>query len=652
KVFRGGIQQRLRAAGADRPAPYQEGIATDSESDGDEDDGGDDGGPPDHDPDLMKSLCPKSCLGRELLELFAWGNMSPQLLQKLADAARKDMVTTLEEEHGVSASAAASPSCLQELTMLASIGSFGKFSNKCYSDLMRKVEPRMCMAETYKAKLCFANPPGEHTQELLLPHELFACMYEDHGEAFVRNVCGDEETRLGFWDRMRTVPHPAWEGHPVQTRDLKGAIPIAVHGDEVPIAGIGKQWSKKLLNVSWSSLLGESSTKSTQYWCFGLIEKTGIKEGPKATMQQLWKIFAWSLTALWLGYWPTRDHEGRRFPAGSIQAERAGQALAGGFYGVLWSLIGDLDYFTQILQLPNYNNATMPCPLCRASLSGNLTWSNFSSTAPWRATMWRPHTWHLWPDRSRNPVFSIPGVSSLQIALDYMHSKYLGTDQFQFGSVLSLLVYDVMDEGSPELNLAACWRFMREYYRIHQTAVRFRSMSRLTMFTRRSGGPKLRGKAAEIRYFGEVLLALWTTYCNDELLVHKQVTLLLKRNVFMERMITEHQSDLFLDDGPAALFQQACADMLVLHGELALHFSAEGMQYFALTSKAHMLQHACDLSRCLSPRTVWCFIGEDLQQKLQRVASMSLKGNVGPNAINKMFRRYRLGLNLIFEASS
>ncbi|CAE7343817.1 unnamed protein product [Symbiodinium sp. CCMP2592] len=491
--------------------------------------------------------------------------MSPQLLQKFADAARKDVLTTLQEEHGVS-----------ELTVLASIGSFGKFSGKCYGDLMRKVDPRINMADSYKAKLSFANPPGEHTQELLLPHELFNSMYENHGEAFVRNVCGDEEARMEFWDRMRTVPHPAWEGHPVQARDLRGAIPLAVHGDEVPIAGIGKQWSKKLLNVSWSSLLGETSTKSIQYWAFGLIEKTGIKDGPRATMQQLWKIFAWSLTALWHGYWPTRDHEGRRFPEGTVQAERAGSALANGFYGVVWSLIGDLDYFTQILQLPNYNNASMPCPLCKANLSGDLTWSNFGSTAPWRASLWRPHTWHAWADRSRNPIFSIPGVSALQIACDYMHSKYLGTDQVQFGSVLSLLCYDVMLEGSPELNLAACWRFIREFCRVHQTPVRYRSMGRLTIFTRRTGGPKLRGKAGELRYFGEVLLALWTTYCNDELLIHKQVTLLLKQNVFMERMLTEHKGELFFDDGTAALFQQACSDMLLVHSQLALHFASEG----------------------------------------------------------------------------
>ncbi|CAE7805372.1 unnamed protein product [Symbiodinium sp. CCMP2592] len=150
------------------------------------------------------------------------------------------------------------------------------------------------------------------------------------------------------------------------------------------------------------------------------------------------------------------------------------------------------------------------------------------------------------------------------------------------------------------------------------------------MFVRKTGGPKLRGKAGELRYFGEVLLALWTTYCSNELELHKKITLLLKSNVFMERKLTETKGQTSMEDEDADEFNQACSDMLVLQSDLARHFAEHGKLYFTLTSKAHQLQH------------VWAFVGEDLQQKVQRLASMSLKGNVGPYAVNKMLRRYRL----------
>ncbi|CAE7344671.1 unnamed protein product [Symbiodinium sp. CCMP2592] len=452
--------------------------------------------------------------------------MSPQLLQSLAEAARQDIHSTLQE-HGEEPTSSTSQ-CLRDITQLASIGSYGKFSNKCYSDLMRRVEPNIAVAETYKTKLHFANPAGEHTQEVLLPHELFASMFEHENEAFFRNVASDEGTRTKFWDRMRSHSHPAWENHPLLHRNIKKAIPISVHGDEVPIAGIGKQWSKKLVNVSWASLLGKTETKSTQFWSMGLVEKTDVKNGPYATMRNLWKILAWSFTALWSGLWPLTDHEGNRL--GLHGEERCGDQM--------------------------------------------------------------------------------PGM--------------LGLDE-------------VMNEGSPEDNLAACWRFIREYYRMHQTAVRFRSMSRLTMFVRKTGGPKLRGKAGELRYFGEVLLALWTTYCSNELELHKKITLLLKSNVFMERKLTETKGQTSMEDEDADELNQACSDMLVLQSDLARHFAEHGKLYFTLTSKAHQLQH------------VWAFVGEDLQQKVQRLASMSLKGNVGPYAVNKMLRRYRLALSMIWR---
>ncbi|CAE7571096.1 pfh1 [Symbiodinium natans] len=153
--------------------------------------------------------------------------------------------------------------------------------------------------------------------------------------------------------------------------------------------------------------------------------------------------------------------------------------------------------------------------------------------------MWTPETWHAWEGKSTNPLFQeVPGMSVLQVCCDYMHSKYLE----------------------------------RTWW----------SLTRLTMFVRKSGGPKLRGKAAEIRHFAEVLLSLWQSHCDNTQLVHRQITLLLKKNVMMERLMTEHHDKLFFEDDEARAFEQACSDMLLLHADLAKYYAGLGKQYFFL----------------------------------------------------------------------
>lgn len=57
-------------------------------------------------------------------------------------------------------------------------------------------------------------------------------------------------------------------------------------------------------------------------------------------------------------------------------ALQAGRQLAGGYCGVLWGFIGDLDYLVAILKLPNFNSSR-PCSLCRCSLSGANSWNDF-----------------------------------------------------------------------------------------------------------------------------------------------------------------------------------------------------------------------------------------------------------------------------------
>jgi hypothetical protein len=53
-------------------------------------------------------------------------------------------------------------------------------------------------------------------------------------------------------------------------------------------------------------------------------------------------------------------------------------------------------------------------------------------------------------------LFSLPGVTALAVAYDYMHCKYLGVDGYLFGSVFWLLCFQILP-GTPKENLAQVW---------------------------------------------------------------------------------------------------------------------------------------------------------------------------------------------------
>ena len=290
---------------------------------------------------------------------------------------------------------------------------------------------------------------------------------------------------------------------------------------------------------------------------------------------------------------------------GSFESHMAGRPLADGWFGCLWALIGDLEYLSSILNLPSHNNAKNCCALCKASLTGSNTWSDFRPTASWRAHQWTYETWRSWPGRSRNRLFTLPGVSALNIHLDWMHSKYLGIDQFTFGSCMALLTCTGMVPGGSEQQaLDTCWEFIQGFYKEHRTQVRFGYVNRLSMFLRQSGCPKMRGKAAEIKYFVYPLLALWQAFMNPALKVHKQIRLMLEANAHLEDLLTEYEQDVAFPPPVADDFENTCCTMLCLHGQVAAHFAEEGMDLFNLTAKSHMVQHISLLARCISPRQV------------------------------------------------
>ena len=244
------------------------------------------------------------------------------------------------------------------------------------------------------------------------------------------------------------------------------AIPVAVHGDEVPVLGKGKCWCKSSLNFAWYGLLAFVSTGLTTadyvFWIWGAFDAYLEADGSQDTVDEFLKILCWSLLALYTGNWPQTDHRGiehltcyysawlfcfvdnsfsyfsyaakpiclYRYLSGTREANLAGSHLADGFFAVLWCIAGDMDYFAKTLSLPRWSLAVGCCALCQCTKNGPHTWQDNRVNAPWTQTLWTALAWRTYANRSRNRLFSLPGVTGLTVALDYMHCKYLGSDQY------------------------------------------------------------------------------------------------------------------------------------------------------------------------------------------------------------------------------
>ena len=86
----------------------------------------------------------------------------------------------------------------------------------------------------------------------------------------------------------------------------------------------------------------------------------------------------------------------------------------------------------------------------------------------------------------------------MNVMLGYLHLKYLGIDMYHYGGIFWLLVCRILP-GAPFADLQTCWENMKYWYAKLGTKNRYHYFHRLTMFVRKSGPPRLRGRGAEVQ---------------------------------------------------------------------------------------------------------------------------------------------------------
>lgn len=199
-----------------------------------------------------------SRLADYLAHQWSWGYMPAQTIQKLACLALEDMAA---------AGVGQPPSKLQAL---ASIGSFGAHSNNCHRDITNLLLKDTLVSKPLQHKLPLKG--GVYLQSIMLPHELFHCMWANYRPYFFQVLAPGGEKRLKeFWKSFSKHPSMAIADFKTHPSFPSKCLPCGLHGEAAPTTGVGKVWTKMQFCFSWHSLTRYKGNKASSYLAWSVL---------------------------------------------------------------------------------------------------------------------------------------------------------------------------------------------------------------------------------------------------------------------------------------------------------------------------------------------------------------------------------------------
>ena len=141
------------------------------------------------------------------------------------------------------------------------------------------------------------------------------------------------------------------------------------------VRGMG---SKTVDTLCWTSLLSSGMTRTTHYLIWFAFSHLVKKQGFGTTWRSFWRKLCESLTILSVGVWPAQTMHGQ-------PEARAGELLAGGFWGVVYIQRGDLEFMSKHFGLTSATSSS-PCALCRCTnrgVAGEIKWTDVNWPPSW-----------------------------------------------------------------------------------------------------------------------------------------------------------------------------------------------------------------------------------------------------------------------------
>lgn len=203
-----------------------------------------------------------SSLAVFLVKQWAWGHLSSPMLQKIAFHALQDGAAHAD------------------LQKLARLGTSGMHQQNIHTELVRCLHEQST-TRSLSTMQVYVKQMHTHVrceQHVLLPHELFAALYHNHRDAFTKRMLGGDPANIAkWWTAMHN--HPGYVAHPLKDRanHMQKCVPLALHGDGVPVTGVGKAWGKSAEGYGWSSMIGVGTTVDVYFLIWIMYTKLIVR---------------------------------------------------------------------------------------------------------------------------------------------------------------------------------------------------------------------------------------------------------------------------------------------------------------------------------------------------------------------------------------
>ena len=210
-----------------------------------------------------------------------------------------------------------------------------------------------------------------------------------------------------------------------------------------------------------------------------------------------------------------------------------------------------------------------------------------------------------------------------------MHNVYLGWQMHCYGSVLTLLTEDLLPKDClANLKTVAAW--IRAFQKTSGAKHRYRhKLDKVSMFKKKKGFPKLKGRAADIRSLDQTMYMLWQQHRHPGDTQHAQISFLLQTNMEIGQILEEFSPRygcMAVPEPQASELERKGRLVAQLTAQLMDHYKSVNRQLFNFTAKMHFTIHSLQLAKFIHPALVWCFKGESNMKTVQRMWKSCLDG--------------------------
>ena len=581
----------------------------------------------------------ESALANKLLNLWAKGVLSATLLQSLAASAIQDGA-----QH-------------QDLVAIAQTGNWGSQPGNCHRQIMNHFCSNVQIADPYEVEVPCKDPKTSkealEKASLFLPHMMFWKLGVNYPQVFHELFSLGQGKLKAFWQGVEKTNDDKLKDHPMSLEkdweDL--TIPLFLHGDGVDFSN-----NDNLMVYSWGCLLSSTSTLLS-HWLLACFPKSC---GSKTTWEVIWKYLQWSFEALADGKHPTMDPDNKPLEKGSVFHKLAGQPLHLKRYrAVLWSVIGDHEFFANSLGLPHWNSH-WPCWECDAQ---NFTPCTFGKGYK-----------EIWLEKQKFKVFTHeecladPWSDHALFKLSHISSKHVRGDPLHilfckglYGHVIgSILHYVCYIEGpgqratkKPADRLAILFSEIQIEYSKQECKNRLTNL-RMSMFTDTQKPwakyPQLDCKGGEARHLLPAFIPVIQRLFQDTMEECEQHMVLVATS--LEKLVKLwDEADTFLTSSQYQKGLKLAGDFLRSYAWLNQWSLEKDRMSFHIVPKHHSFIHLVWNSKFLNPRTQWCFKAEDFVGQVARLTHSVSMGVSSTRLSLKVAPKYRILVHLFLTRS-